>query len=308
MAVIVKVNETESLKLSSGTVAGFSVVAFLEQTAVNTPFAADQLDLSELNLKCVLKRNGVQETLFQDIAVPLVAISNYDRSGFVHLASDTVHYKTILAHGIATKAQAIVPFVIDLGGVLNLKGGDELIFMVQPKNGVFAAAINSSTSFFEFDVIRGIGVESYIPYIKTESITAGKGQDTFSIGDNVKQIMFVNADKTGVLDADQVIQNFDLSSDKLSFSDTYRQLQAKRDASFATKEQSDARRQTFLLFEDEQDIDQVNIELQFVGANVNTSKNWIVYRSFRTNAEKVIYAAQKQAEHAQENLVKLASK
>jgi len=274
-------------KLSTGsisdTIAGVSVSGVngyvkLIAVAVNTPFAGALIDFDQIQIDIKLHRKGTQETIYQGAMGPVIKASEFLNSIFP-MVQDTSDITIITSAAAAVKEIAIKPWRIDFGGPINLGQGDKIEFSVSNANSsvLDATQVDTSSSLFVMEFQRVIGVEWFVPKIRTQVVQVNSDSFSKTIGDNVTKLLFINSDKSSVLISSEVLTAVTLSSDKYQEIWDYPRLLAERNEMFETEASSTARAQCFLLFEDRVDLDNTQISASMLSANVNANKNWFVW-------------------------------
>jgi hypothetical protein len=292
--------ETKNTSISSQTINGFSVKAFLNANAFangDTQYGSSRLDFSKVAIKAVLNRNGQEHILFQDNLKIIGLASNLNKRGQLAFYQDHDHY-TKLGDG-----KSLVSFNIELGGCIRLSGDDYIYLEVSNQDGVFNDAYLTN-SFIEVKALKAVGYELYIPSIRSQPIQANESSNVYSIGDNVIRAVILNYDQPDLLNP--VIANLNFASDRYNEGLTFADLVLLKEASFpklpvnlstdpATIFESD---QSFTLIDMGKDkFNQVIFSLQFNSANVNASKNYVVWWSFKTDWTTIQKASELQATH-----------
>lgn len=305
MSVQLKSGEKKRMELSGIDVTGFTFNAYAVGTTANSAIVQGDVNIDEVTVSATLYQNGQETTLFSGQLLPLVLESSFAESEWSnadYLGTTTPH--TLLAHASGVKPIELHTFGIDLGGIINLRGKDKILLEVRVNNNAFSGKADTSLSYFDIDTIEGIGLQYTIPTI--HQISVGNGESTFrhAMGENVTGITFINTDKSGVTEANKVINNVRLFSDRFDINDDYFALLNKRVAQLPTRAQSDARHQSFLLFGGE--CDKARIEFDFNASNVNTSKNYVVYRSYQTGRTMITKAQMRAEKHHSKRMMKVA--
>ncbi len=280
MGLQVKQGETKTFEFSNVSISGISLDSFIQHTTANTAFVAgDGFDYNNIDVNIQLHRNGRKHEIFHDNVLPALLASNFHKSTFQYLYNKSGNPvgTVTLAAASGVDETAIVPAKLDFGGVVNLKGSDKITVEVRVGDSVLTNA-DSSTSYITIDYIPGVGLEWETPVIKVVTVDDSQKKQTHSFGMNVTELTFINLDKTSNLVADQVIDNIDLDSDRLSLDLTDKELHAIRDTEFQAKGVGQERCQCFSLLRGE--VDECQIVVDYDTANLNGSKNFWVARSF----------------------------
>jgi hypothetical protein len=291
--------ETKNTKVSSQTINGFSVKAFLYANAFaegDTTYGSSKLDFSKVSVKAILNRGGQDYILFQDNLKVIGLASNLNTRGQLAFYSEHDHL-TKLDDG-----KALVSFNIHLGGHIHITGEDYVYVEVTNQNGLFDPAyINSS--FLEMKALKSVGYETFIPSIKSLNIQAGTTSEVYSLGDNILRTVLLNYDKVDF--TQPVLQNLNFASDRLNEGYTYYDIINMKDQSFpkmpvnlstdeATILESD---QSFTLTDFHQVFNGVVLSMQFDGTQVAASQNFIVYWSSKTSLAQLQKAAALEQKH-----------
>lgn len=289
--------ETKNSTITSQTINGFSVKAFLyvnSFTTGDTTFGSSKLDFSKVSIKAILNRKGQDHILFQDNLKILGLASNLNTRGQLAFYSDHDH---LIKLG---DGKALVSFTIPLGGFLDIAGDDYVYLEVTNQDGLFDAAyINNS--FLEIKAIKAVGYETFVPQIKSYNIQAGTTSEVYSLGDSVIRCVLLNYDKTDF--TAPVVQNINFASDKLNEGYTFHDLCYAKEASFpklplnisadaATVFESD---QSFTLVDFGQRFNAMVLSCQFDGSQVLASKNYLVTWTTKTDWTILKKAANKQS-------------
>lgn len=306
----VRVGENEALTIKKKTVKGISLVFYAEAALVAVGLNAADFDLSKIQVKCTLRRNGQQATLFADMLQVLALESAWfhDRYTNYHAigASDTL--LEMVASGVATKEIVLMPVYIDLGGIIECEDDDELSFQMQFPAASLSADINTSNSYCLVDFDETIGVERAIPYIETQSVKVNETTESVSLTDNVTSITFINLDKTDLLEASKVLDGITIAGDYYHNTDTHYQLHERRLRSLPIPGMNADRGQSFRVLDgldlSGNDLDAGTIDLQLNGANVNGGKNYLVIRKFTSDLRQLVRSENKLQKHAMNKLAR----
>jgi hypothetical protein len=277
MGLIVKVNENREQILRGQTIGRLKLNAFLAEDTNNVDITPDQLDLTKIFVKMILNRNGKDITLFSDKIVFWAVDSALDNNlNYVHpLNTTAANMMIILAKDVAVKEQALKSVVLDLPGVINLKGSDTLKVEVSMAAGVFHANLDQSLCYVEVEFEQFVGYEEYIPQIKVFTINAGESSFSPAVGNDLVKISFINLDKNDILEASAPLASMSLKSDKYSSFATWKQLLCRRYYDFTTPAEAAYLRQSHLLYQGI-DLDGSTLDLQLNSANIASAKNAVV--------------------------------
>ncbi|WP_306643768.1 hypothetical protein [Sanyastnella coralliicola] len=289
----------ENLRITGANVDGLYFNIHLQADAVNTAIGAGKLDLSYIDLNVVLDRDGQSTTIVKGNLQVLLEDALFHDETYDLLSTNAGQVLT--AHGASTKAINLLPFIFELGGIINLRGGDALQITLDWKTGSLHSDISESASYAIFGVTEGIGLEYVTPIVKTIAIQSGQDDYRMALGDNVMSIVYVNTDKTSIATADRCIQDVNLRADKFKRKWKYEELLGKRLRQFSTLAQAGLRYQSFQIFSGHQDLDDVTVEFSLEPTNINVGKNYLVVRSFEINPGKLHWANRKRQRHQEKN-------
>jgi len=246
-------------------------------TAINA--SGTLLDTTKIRLEVKVMRKGQKpEFVYNDQVRYINALSGFEKPNFEFLTPGTLDIQ--VANGTGVIEKGIIPLICDLGQVYVLGAGDEMHVSVNTTGFVTDSTISTSTSILE---VYALGPDAYDldnshSEIGVYNIQASKTADTVSLGDGVTRILYLNFDKTTILDADAPISTISLDSKQKKIMNlTQNGLLAMRMNQFITKAQSDARNQSFMIHDGEA-LDEVRVDVTLNGSNVTASNNYIVWR------------------------------
>lgn len=300
-------SDTNTFETKNRTVRRLSVVVRL---ALNSGGTASLPSLENVVLKCTLHRNGQKHIIFQD-SLRLLAIESMFFGSIEQLQQAS--YMTLMADGVVAPPRIYgQQLMIDIGSPINVKGSDVLTLEASATNGWLTGSASTSTyissSSIEFNWRDDIGVETFIPKIVSQYIPAQQEKFKHEMGDNVTSIAVINVEGQPpagyVNDANAIIRHLSVNSDRYTMSDTIDRMLARRSVQFPMQNQSWWRGHSFYI-DLNGEIDAASIELSLNAANVNTSKNAIVYRTYIIDAHTVHRAARMQAGHEAKNTEKV---
>jgi hypothetical protein len=306
MSVQLKSGEKKRLELSGVDITGFTFNAYAVGKTANTAITNGHVDIDEVTVSATLFQGGKETTLFSGQLLPLVLESSFAESEWANADpnASAVAYHELVAAASGVKTEQLHTYGIDLGGIINLRGTDKLLLEIRVNSTAFGSTVDSSLSYFDVDSIEGIGLQYTTPQINQVAI--GNGESTFrhAMGENVTSVTFINTDKAGITSANKVINNVRLFSDRFDINDDYHQLLNKRCAQLPTRAEADSRAQSFLLFGGE--CDKARIEFDLNSSNVNTSENYVIYRSYETGRSLVSKAQMRAEKHHAKRMKKVA--
>jgi hypothetical protein len=277
-------NVTQELRNKSFQRIGFKIY-MTHGTNNNTPDAAD-FNLENLVLKGTLLRNGRNHTLFSERAKVLFMESGFYDASWDHVRPLSPVYVTLQTATAGLPGVVCLFLNIDLGTVVNLRKDDVFLLDVNVGSGVFHSDLAVNGTFVEFEAEDAVGTEDFTPIITTRSIPGGEGRLQLDLGDNVQRLTFINLDQTTTNEADAVINQYTIQTDRYGQVDNYRELLGKRFAQFRNITDAQGRAQSFTILDGEE-FDDVKLDLTFNSAKVTAAKNIIVLRQFVTSAEQV---------------------
>jgi len=286
-------NKTESFK---GKRYGRAVVtAYLAASATNTALAAADVDLQSVTIKAELRRNGQKIMIFNDNLAVLFAASNFYKGnwqGCNPAATTNTRYEIFSAAAVGVTETGQITTTLDFGGICDVSQGGEIIVSINVAQNAFSTNVGAATSYFtvDFDEVNGVE-QGGVPQIDTQVISPNESSPSYSPGNGVKSVFFINTDKTSILTAAQVISNVSVDSNEKSFDRNYQQLLADRLAAFHTQADADTRCQSFCLlpYNANKFYNGVNIKPVLNTGNVVASKNYFVaYRVIPVSDARVI--------------------
>lgn len=291
--------ETLSEEVTGKNVTGFKFNTFLEHATANTAFGNDEVDYTKAQFKVFLKRDKETIPILNGNLKELLLESAFDNVLYKTILNGQVN-KIVKAAASGISAQAWAWAFIDLQGIINLRRGDKLKIEAYLHDGYFANS-STSNSRVEVDVVEGVGVESFTPQIMTESIQANESNREYTLGNKVTDVTFINFDKKTDLDADSVVETFSIQTDKMQKYESLEEI-ASLQAFSAPNTDIAQRYNSARLIEGAVPHNDVTINITFNSSNVNTGKNYLVYRTFIASPEVIANAVAKESEHALENL------
>lgn len=240
------------------------------------------LDTEQLQLKGTLRRNGSEIEMFNHTLKNLVLLSHIKSSTYDFLLNGVVIQVGSAGGGIDSY---IVPLRFDFGGTINLIGDDEFILEWQLNSGFFSASanLNLNTCYISVDDAESSDIEYYVPITRSKVIEGSQDNPTYSLGDNIMNLMLVNYDKTGFNLADRVVKTLRLKSDKITKNDTFDELLTKAISYYTAPSEALVRNQNWIVYQGAEELDNVELNLSLNSANVTSSKNYILWRTFYTD-------------------------
>lgn len=263
-------------------------------------------DLTKVQMKCILRRNSKEYVIFND-TLAVLALESMFFNGIEQLMSPG--YMSIVTTGaVSIYAQNII---IDLKTPINLQGRDELTLEVSvtPSWLTFAGAIAQANACTIEMVWRdAIGIETFIPMIRSKYIQAGITKVDESIGDDITSLAFINTSGLTygyyITDANAIIQQLTLTTDRYSINDTVDRMVGRRAAQFEQYGVSNNRGFNFVIIPDGE-CDQVKLSMLLNSANVLVSQNALVWRTYAIDGHTINRAANMAEKHDRRNTAKL---
>ena len=305
--MIIKHLEQKDNKLKSISLNGFSVKAYLNQDeAGGTQYGSSKLDFSKATIKITLIRDGKDYLICQDNLKILGLASALNSRGQLAFYQNNDHF-TKLAAG-----KSLCSFNLHLGGIINVRGSDEIIIEVKANEGLFADGYLSS-SFIEIKPNKAVGYEGYIPNIKSYAIATNESSNTYNIGDNVIKLVALNFDKNDFMTP--VISQLSFTSDRLMDSYSYGDLVNSKEASFA-RLPSNLSAESSTIFESDQSFEIIGfgtqfngvvLDVQFNAENVAAAKNYFVAWTYKTDMALINRAEQLMSKHQDSAIERIAS-
>lgn len=205
-----KLGETTKLTIREQSVEGVFLNIFLQASAVNTSLVAITDFISkEVSLKTTLMRNNKGKEMISDNLEILGIYSALNYSINSWYKGNVLRYKDV-----AIKEQLLISLYVPFGGIVNVKGSDNMTIEVTVGRAVFGANVDAGVSFVEFDYKNGIGYEMGVPVTRSQVVSEGVTSDKYSFGDNISKLAFINLDKTDI--ENNVITTLNLDSVQLS--------------------------------------------------------------------------------------------
>ena len=309
MKQIVKTGGNKTIVITNETIGAIKLNAFLSDDTVNEDLLPTDLDLSKVFLKVILNRNDEDHVIFSDAVQFLVLDSHLDNNfDFVHPLNVTAAnmVKTRIK-GVAVKEQALIPITLDLPGVINVKGSDELSVELSIGSGAFDAGLDTAVSYIELELVPDVGYESAIAMMKIIRINGGDSTFNPSLGDDVVKVSFINLDKDSILESDSPLESISIKGDKLDLQKTFLQLLSDRYYDFTARAEADFLRHSHLIYIGTE-LDSCKLNLQMVAANVTAAKNAIVVNYLKADFFTLQRAQEMAEDHDYENIQAVADK
>jgi hypothetical protein len=278
--------QTRDIKITNAALVALNFIMFLTGATANTAIVQPGIDPDKVHIKAVLDspRLGISKlTILEGRLYQYALESNFhDASWTKTFASASgFDHDTLLAEASGVKEIAVHGYKIHLHEGLVLKGDDVLTVTIRVENDACAATVDSAVSYVGFSFDQGIINPTGIPVIEQNLIDVNQPKVEMTLGDDIVQLTYLNTDKTGILTANQPLDNARLESDKLSFDKTIEELIVDRYEQFPVGSQSNDRAMSMCLVpmrSPGNELDDARLVLNLDVANVSSSKNWVVVR------------------------------
>jgi hypothetical protein len=267
-------NPQSVLSLKNKWIDGFTLATQVKASST-VPFCV--FDPEQLTLKATLRRNGQEIEMFNHTLKNLVILSHLRTTTYRSLNPNFfIALDVMNTIGLNTLR-------FDFGGPLNLIGDDELLLEWSLNSTYFQSGIDSANSFISLDETECTDVEYFVPITRSKVIEGSQDNPSYSLGDNVMSIVIANYDKASIYTADSVIKTLRLKTEKFAKNDTFNELLAKGVSYYSDINEFFARYQTFQVYSGADELDGVELNLSLNSANVTSSKNYVLWRTFYTD-------------------------
>lgn len=277
----IKTGTTEKETYSKCSLDGITVPVKVYRAIDNSAFSGQIIDTTKMRIKATIKGRGADVVM-----IPNLQLRSLLECGTIELRDFDFWFENdkllVLAHGASNKAIAEILLHVPFGSVVNIKGNEWLEVEYTVDDGFFTSQCDQTLSFVQADISEAIGVELYTPIFDSVVIDQDQDEQTIELGDNVTRIVISQRDKTSLLAADQVITKLDLTCDKFKRRDTDMELYGRQLMFYPTVAEAQSRYQNYLIH-DGVELDKVSILLTLNSGNVNASKNYVVWRSFKSS-------------------------
>lgn len=277
MLITVKNTDTQSMSISERDVRGLSVNAVLFAASAGTAMTGTLVDQNKIRIKAIVKRAGSPDRTVYDEQIKWInALSSFYKPNFVYFTASTKD--VVLANATGVTEKAILPMFCDFGKNFHLTGDEKMHVTIQTDGFCSDSSVATATSYLEIVPLDGEGIDDSNGEFVVYNVQAGKTSDSVDLGEGVTDILFLNTDKSDILDASAPISAASVDSKQFKFINITRtSLLAIRNAQFDTKAESDLRYQSFKLYEGDP-IDGCKVSLSLNSSNVNASACWIIAR------------------------------
>ena len=180
-------------------------------------------DLSKVSFIVKSKQAGVQNDYSMSLdklaaISELGEISMINQYGYINLRCEETK-------PAADITQARVKVTVDMGNVVNLKGGDFFNLTVNVALSTFVFPnVDPVASSIMLVIPDAIGYQEFITLFEEHSIAGNSSKFSQDLGDEVETVLFYNNNRANygnvdVSSAGQLIERFELNSDKGTFSE-----------------------------------------------------------------------------------------
>lgn len=282
---IVKNNETKTLVLQNGSYAGVSTEIYLEASATNTAFSGQLVSPEQVTIEVVkIHDDGKNESILSDNLRNLVMF-DIDKVAAEFIVDNTkfINYTTA---AVGVTAKGILPLKFSFGGTINLHGKERLEVKATLSSATWTTQLSSTNCYMVLDGITGQGTEYFTPKMRSIVIDTNASTIEKALGNNVSDVILVNYDKTDLTSANQVLNTLSVQSKQENRSRTYFQILSKQREYYDDASTAALRNQNFIIYRGEP-IDDVKLFLAMNSSNVNSTKNYILFRYHETSAHTI---------------------
>ena len=178
--------------------------------------AGSTADITLLYLRGVLKRNGVEYTIFDDSLDKLVTMMGY-------FSGDFEGVRNFLVGDLTSGTEYAVELNLNLGEIINLSGNDTFTLEVRQNNGW--SGNTTGSPYITYNIKDSIGNGAFIPTWTAQLVQASSSSWAVSPGDNIVQVVLGNNSSTNPhAIATQTWQNIRIESDKLDIDESVNDL------------------------------------------------------------------------------------
>lgn len=279
---VIKAGEKTRIEFQNEDIVAFSFNAFATKaTAPTVPV----VDFAKCFVSAVLSQRGKEVTLFSLDLKTLIMESVWGSNAWSYILPGAAGVNISIGG-----TNYLLPAVVQLGGILNLRGNDKLVLTIGVNNDAFDAT--TTNPYISVDSIQGIGLQFEIPTINAISIMTAESQVKQSLGDNVTSIMLVSNSIS-----DLIVKNCRIYSDRYNSNEDVNVLKLKRIHALGSIENAEVikRYSNFKFIEEE--VDQCRIEMELDPTLVAVGANYLVYRQYITDAEMINLAVSRKKDH-----------
>jgi len=277
--ITIKGTDTQSETYKGKRLRGLSVLAVLLANAAGTAMTGVLVDQSKIRVTAKLYRGNdkVGRVIYNEQIRYANAISSFSKPDFIFFQNSTK--EVLLANATGVIEKAVLPMIVDFGKPYVLEGNDRIYVEINTTGCFSDSSVSSVTSYLELTSIDSFeGIDDCDTEIVAYNIQAGKSSDSVSLGDGVTDIMFYNSSETDILEATAPLSNISINAKEFkSNNNTFAHLLGKRLGQFSTKAESDLRYSSFYLYSG-QSLTDCRVDMNLVGANVDASACYLIYR------------------------------
>lgn len=273
-------NPQSTLSIKNKSIDGFTTSVLF--TTLAGGLASQPTDYEQLQLKGTLKRNGQEIEMFNHTLKNLIILSHIKTPTYEFLSPGSFLLVGTAGGGVDSY---IVPLRFDFGGTINLIGSDEFVLEWQLNPGFFIQGTNLNTSacYISLDETESSEVEYFVPITRSKVIEGSQDNPSYSLGDNVLNIILANYDKLDFDLSNRVVKTLRLKSDKITKNDTFDELLTKAVSYYPVAYSFGVRLQNWVIYQGADELDGVELNLSLNSANVTSSKNYVLWRTFYTD-------------------------
>ncbi|AXH78169.1 MAG: major capsid protein [Bacteriophage sp.] len=297
---------SETERLSNQTVSGIDICATLVAKAAYTeiskneymPVTPKYFDPSNVHVKVLLRRNGIEHTL---ISENLALLSRYATitQGRDQWEDGVRLAPTEDAHNV------YIPFSgnTNFPSHINLKGDDILEVYVNVVRGAYGSKLDANACIFDVRATPSIGIETHIPFISSFSVRANQASETVQAGNNVMRValMSMSDDDLGKPNA---FTDVTLNSDRLDISFNSNQLLLQHSKSIEDSVTTHANNVDTYLIHEDIEVDNCKISLKMNPKNIRENTIYVVFSRFLTSLDILQKAQAMQVKHESADLAK----
>jgi len=260
--------------------------------------AGSTADITLLYLRGVLKRNGIEYTIFDDSVDKLISMMGYFTGNFEGV-------RNFLVGTVTSGTEYAVELNLNLGEIINLSGNDTFTLEVRQNNGW--SGNTTGSPYITYNIREGIGNGAYIPTWTAQLIQASSSSWSVSPGDNITQIVLGNTGSANPHTiSTQVYQNCRIESDKVDIDESVNDLIGRIYGDFEYATTGAFRYQNFG-FGFKIPINNCSILVNLKSGNITATNCWIGYCKAIYTQSTLDSFAQREEKHHRKNVNHLRS-
>lgn len=297
---------SKELTVSGKKVKGFTFACYVKHGTAATNLANSDFLPENIILELNLHRGGGVFPLLPqgNLKVMHLATNFYNGSFEKSAPNAAAAVATVLVEqNTGIKEEWLYELSFNFHGVIDLQKGEKLVLKVNFASSALSAAVSTADTYIDVnEVTDQWSYETFTPTWDILNVQASesKVEKQFS---NLKDLVFINLDKTSVLAASAVITQATVNSKMMSYTDRYNDMLTRRASAFSSKEDADARLQCFDLYDG--DISpNATVTLTTTSSNVNANKCFLVGCTAYTDARLVELANAKEKKHFAAKLIR----